>query len=185
MPDARAANSEVVDERDLVERARARDQEAFRILVDRHRDRAYALALRFLKSPDDAEEVAQDAFVRAWLALPGFRFEARFATWLYRIVARRAIDRLSVLRKRRERETPIEATIEPAVPEASRMDADARRLEELVAALPDAQRMVVAMFYYEDQSVERVAAAMGMPVGTVKTHLSRARQALREAWTKR
>src|SRR5438093_275851 len=84
-PRSKPESGTVPAERDLVDRARARDTHAFRLLVERHRDRAYSLALRMLRSPVDAEEVTQDAFVRAWAALPRFRGEASFGTWLHRI----------------------------------------------------------------------------------------------------
>ena len=83
----------------LVERARAGQEDAFRALVDRYRDRAYGLALRITRSPQEAEDAAQEAFVRAWNALPGFRSDASFGTWLYRIVARRALDRAMAARR--------------------------------------------------------------------------------------
>lgn len=173
------------DERGLVERAAARDQDAFRALVERHRDRAHALALRILRSSADAEEVAQDAFVRAWLALPQFRFEASFGTWLYRIVARRAFDRAAVLRGRRTRETDLEAGGQlPAAadPPGAEEGARARKLERLIADLPETQRAVLTLYYYEDRAVEEVARTLDMNENTVKTHLSRARAALRRAW---
>ena len=167
----------------LVGRAAAGDREAFRELVDRHRDRAYGLALRIVRSAHDAEDVAQEAFVRAWLALPRFRGDAGFGTWLHRIVARRAFDRLEEMKRRRGREAPVEAAEAlAAAPGGGGGAGRARRLERLVAALPPAQRAAVTLFYYEDRSVEQVAAALGIPVNTVKTHLSRARAALREGW---
>jgi len=169
-------------ERDRVARARAGDPEAFRELVETHRDRAYGLALRILRSPPDAEEAAQDAFIRAWRALAGFRGDARFGTWLYRIVARQALDRAAVLRTRRERERELDEArgVAAAAPEAGG-GIDRMRIEPLLAGLSDAQRAVVTMFYLEDRSVEQVAAALRMPENTVKTHLSRARAALRRA----
>src|SRR5512137_2911777 len=72
------------EEREFVARASAGDRAAFAWLVERHRDRAYTLALRIVRVPAEAEEVAQDAFVRVWRALPGFRGDAAFATWLHR-----------------------------------------------------------------------------------------------------
>jgi RNA polymerase sigma-70 factor (ECF subfamily) len=170
-------------ERDLVARARARDAEAFRRLVELHQDRAYALALRLVRIAGDAEEVAQDAFVRAWLALPRFRGESSFATWLHRIVARRAFDRLAQLRVRSGREVVLEEAALPAAPgEDPAARATARRLERLMQGLSPVQRGVVTLFYYEDHSVDQVARALGLPENTVKTHLARARAALREAW---
>jgi len=175
--------------RSLLERSRGGDQSAFRELVVLHQDRAYALALRITRSPADAEEVAQDAFLRAWLALARFRGDSSFGTWLHRIVARRALDRLDQMRSRRGREVGgeeaaarAEAAAAPPGAEDHETASRARRLERMVAALPVAQRMAVTLYYYEDRSVEQVAAIMGMPENTVKTHLSRARAALRGAW---
>jgi DNA-directed RNA polymerase specialized sigma subunit, sigma24 homolog len=102
-------------------------------------------------------------------------------------VARRAFDRLERLRTRRGREVGGEeaaALAERAVARAESPEAaaQARRLERMVSALPAAQRAAVTLYYYEDRSVEQVAAILGMPENTVKTHLSRARAALRAAW---
>ena len=192
-PESRDAREARV--RSLLERSRGGDQSAFRELVVLHQDQAYGLALRITRSPADAEEVAQDAFLRAWLALGRFRGESSFGTWLYRIVARRAFDRLEKLRSRRGREVGGEEAADLAeataatAPGAAGSGADgheaaarARQLERMVRALPAAQRAAVTLYYYEDRSVEQVAAILGMPENTVKTHLSRARAALREAW---
>ncbi len=177
--------------RSLLERSRGGDQTAFRELVVLHQDQAYGLALRITRSSADAEEVAQDAFVRAWLALARFRGEASFGTWLYRIVARRAFDRLERLRSRRGREVGGEEAVDLAARMAGTAGSGAvdheastraRRLERMVSALPAAQRAAVTLYYYEDRSVEQVAGILGMPENTVKTHLSRARAALRAAW---
>jgi RNA polymerase sigma-70 factor, ECF subfamily len=170
--------------RDLVARAQGGDETAFRALVVLHQDRAYGLALRITRSPADAEEVAQDAFVRAWSALPRFRGESSFGTWLHRIVARRALDRTEELKRRGGRE--LHVVDEAGLPEPAAGGRDAgdtlrdRAVRRLVAALPGAQRMAVTLYYYEDRSVEQVAAILGMPENTVKTHLSRARTALRD-----
>jgi RNA polymerase sigma-70 factor (ECF subfamily) len=172
------------EERRLIARAQSGDTGAFRELVDRHRARAYTLALRILRSTSDAEEVAQDAFVRVWTALPGFRGESSFGTWLYRIVARRAFDRAAVLRNRRAREQAEDQLPEAAA--SSGGDEDTLRaalLQRLVADLSPAQRSAVTLFYYEGRSVEQVSEILGMPENTVKTHLLRARAALRSAWT--
>jgi RNA polymerase sigma-70 factor (ECF subfamily) len=168
-----------------VGRAQQGDQDAFRSLVERHRDRAYGLALRILRSAADAEDAAQEAFVRAWQALPQFRGDASFSTWLYRIVARQSFDRLERLKRRRERETGLGEAGEIAAGDRRLEPGEeprARRIERLVGMLPETQRAVVTLFYYEDRSVEQVAAALSLPPNTVKTHLSRARARLRDAW---
>lgn len=167
----------------LVARARERDAGAFRELVEQHRDRAYGLALRILRSAEDAEEVAQDAFLRAWQALPGFRGEARFSTWLHQIVVRRALDRLETLKARRGREGVLDEDALPALdgPDPAAR-ATAMRVERLLDRLSPIQRAAVTLYYFEDQAVERVAEILEMPENTVKTHLARARATLREAW---
>ena len=167
-----------------VERARHGDEAAFEWLVERHRDRAFGLALRILRSRPDAEDAAQEAFVRAWQALPRFRGESSFSTWLYRIVARQSFDRLQTLKRRRERETVIEAAADRAAGASASDEAAwrAREVERLIDRLSPVQRAVVTLFYFQDRSVEQVAEALAMPENTVKTHLSRARAEMRQGW---
>jgi RNA polymerase sigma-70 factor (ECF subfamily) len=170
-------------ERDVIARARGGDEDAFRMLMDHHRDRAVAIALRITRSPQDAEDVVQQAFVRAWHSLGQFRAESTFGTWLHRIVARRALDRALQMKARRDREEDLDAATElPLATDETRDVLLIRRLEELMRRLTAPQRAVVTLFYWEDTSVEEIAGTLGMPENTVKTHLSRARAALREAW---
>jgi RNA polymerase sigma-70 factor (ECF subfamily) len=152
--------------------------------VDRHRDHAYGLALRITRSPEDAEEAAQEAFVRAWLALDGFRGEAAFGTWLHRIVARRALDVARARKAREARQTGVEHAEILAARDshATRDVLLAQRIERLAQGLSAAQRAVMTLFYREDQPVTEIATMLEMPENTVKTHLRRARAALREAW---
>jgi RNA polymerase sigma-70 factor (ECF subfamily) len=180
-PPARAASPD--PDAALVARAREGDAAAFRALVERHRDRAYAVALRITRSPAEAAEAAQEGLVRAWVALPDFRGEAAFGTWLHRVVARRALDRAEALARRRGREVGVEAALQEADGAAAPGDPlAAARLARLLGRLTPAQRAVVTLFYLEERRVEDVAAALGMPGNTVKTHLHRARAALRQAW---
>lgn len=184
-----SATTEAAADPDLALTGRARDgdAEAFRQLVERHRDRAYAVARRIVRFDADAEEVAQDAFVRAWKALPGFRGESRFSTWLHRIVVRQALDRAETLARRRGREAALDdapAAVAAVADAATDFEAThrARRLETLVDGLTPAQRAAVTLYYHEDHSVERTAELLQLPVNTVKTHLRRAREALRTGW---
>ena len=178
-PGARGA----VDDAVLVAQAQAGDPSAFRVLVERHQDHAYGLALRMLRRPEDARDVAQESFVRAWLSIGSFRGDAAFGTWLHRIVMRRALDRSDMLRRRGKRETGLDEAGElAAAGEEPAARERARRLETHLSRLTDAQRAVVTLFYWEGCSVEEVAHTLGMPAGTVKTHLSRARATLRESW---
>ena len=169
-----------------VARAQRGDERAFSWLVERYRDRAYGLALRIVRSPADAEEVAQDAFVRAWSALPRFRGEARFSTWLYRIVSRLALDRAAQLRTRASRETEIDDPEHLAASLSVPADTDRVEREQslslLLSHLTDVQRAVVMLYYLEERSVDEVSRSLDLPQGTVKTHLFRARKVLRNIW---
>jgi len=128
--------------------------------------------------------VAQDAFVRAWLGLREYRGDAAFATWLYRIVARRALDRAAILRGRRAREESLEQVEVPTVA-GDAPSRDSRRIARLLNTLPEAQRGVISLFYFEERPVAEIARTLQMPEGTVKTHLARARTALRQEWLRR
>jgi len=198
---ATGAAAEAAEEADWIERARRGDAEAFRRLVERYQDRAHGVAFRILGSAADAEEVAQDAFVRVWRALPAFRGEARFSTWLHRIVVRRAYDAAARMRRTAAREESLEALVErrgvepaggavigappagmpPGGPPGCAPEESGRSIEPLLRRLTDVQRAVVALYYYEDRSVEEVGRVLELPVNTVKTHLHRARAALRAA----
>lgn len=176
-------------DRALVEQARTGDAAAFRALVERHGDRVFALAWRLTGVRVDAEEVAQDALVRAWRALPGFRGESAFATWLHRIVTHVALDRRSQVARRRRHEVAVEDEVVEAVAAAASAVADAgedrvtaRTRLALLGALSEAQRTAVTLHYLEDRPVLEVARAMGVPENTVKTHLARARAAMRESF---
>jgi RNA polymerase sigma-70 factor (ECF subfamily) len=184
---ADASEARRVEESDWIRRARGGDPEGFRQLVDRYRDLTYEVALRIVRSPEEAEEVTQDAFVRAWRAIGGFREESRFSTWLYRIVSRRALDAAATARRRRERigdPVEVETLPDPAAGRAPNVT-DSLRLERILEDLAPVRRAVVTLFYLRERSVDEVAEILEMPAGTVKTHLYRARADLRRAWNRR
>jgi len=177
-------------DRPLVDRARRGDALAFGTLVERHQARVRGLALRIAGAPEEADEIAQDAFVRAWQALPAFRGESKFSTWIHRITTRVALDRRETVRRRAGREVGVEDEILAALPGAvvagaadggdDRMTARAR--VALLAELSEAQRTAITLHYFEDLSVIEVAQAMNVPENTVKTHLARGRTVMREAY---
>jgi RNA polymerase sigma-70 factor (ECF subfamily) len=154
-----------------------RSDRAFECLVARYRTKVYRLALSYVRSPADAEDLAQEAFVRLWRALPHYDGRASFSTWLY-VIARNAC--LSELRRRGVRPTTaLDDVAEPAAAAPEGTGADARMdCEALVETLPEPQRQVVRLFYLEDRSYEQVAEMLGMPLNTVRSHLHRARRRL-------
>jgi RNA polymerase sigma-70 factor (ECF subfamily) len=154
-----------------------RHAHAFELLLARYRRKVYRLALSYVRSPGDADDLAQEAFVRLWRALPRYDGRASFSTWLY-VIARNAC--LNEVRRRRLR--PTEALDNVAEPRAQGGAAHATDLrldcEALVEALPEPQRRVVRLFYLEERSYEQVAVALDMPLNTVRSHLHRARKRL-------
>ncbi len=164
---------------DLMARVAGGDEPAFRVLSDRYAVRAVALARRFLGSPADAEEIAQEALLRVWRAAPRWRAEAAFGTWFYRIVVNLCLNHM-----RRIPDASLEDADEPIDPgpdaqaRLERRD-DTLRLAAAIAALPPRQRAVVLLTYWEGLSNARTAEVIGTSVGGVETLLVRARKALR------
>lgn len=160
----------------LIQAGRA--EEAFERLVPAFRRRVFGLAYSLLRDRGAAEDLAQEVFVKLWRALPRYDGRGQLSTWIYAITRNAAI---SALRARRgavsmsdpavfEEAEHRSATFDPA-PEDS-------TLWRQVEALPEKQRQAVILYYQDERSVDEVAALMGLPVNTVKTHLHRARASL-------
>jgi RNA polymerase sigma-70 factor, ECF subfamily len=164
--------------------AEGRRDQAFERLLEAYRHKVFRLALGYVRDAADAEDLAQEAFVRLWRALPLYDGRASFSTWLY-VIARNAC--LSELRRRGLRPTTaLDGVAEPAAPAPASPGADARiDCEALVDTLPEPARQVVRLFYLEDRSYDEVAAMLGMPVNTVRSHLHRARKRLAATMTPR
>ena len=168
---------------ELVELARNRDRVACDRLVERYQGAVYRAAYAALRSAEDAEEVAQDAFVRAFAALDRYRGEASFKTWILRIVWRRALTRrrrnLWLLR----REPLVDLGTVPdrsESPEQQVASGDLhRQLRRLIAGLPRNLRDVLLLEQTGEYKYEEIAAMLGIPVGTVKWRISEARRRLR------
>jgi RNA polymerase sigma-70 factor (ECF subfamily) len=155
------------------------DRAAFAELVRRHQSRVRSVLRRLTRGDHAlADDLAQETFVAAWRNLRRFRFEARFSTWLYRIAFNAW---QSEARKRREvlLEDPEEAP--PLQPPSDDIPATVARLdlERAMEALSDGERAALAACYYADLSHEEAALALGIPLGTVKTHVLRAKAKLR------
>jgi RNA polymerase sigma-70 factor (ECF subfamily) len=157
--------------------AEGRQDRAFERLLAAYRGRVYRLALSFVREPADAEDLAQEAFVRLWRALPLYDGRASFSTWLY-VIARNAC--LNEVRRRGLRPTTaLDEDAEPAAGAVPAPPVDERLdCETLVEALPEPQRRIVRLFYLEERSYEQVAAMLDMPINTVRSHLHRARKRL-------
>lgn len=169
-----------MDDDGLLTLMKADDAAAYRLLVERHIDRAYALALRILRNLADAEDVAQDAMVRAWTSRHGWQSgKAKFSTWLYRVVVNRCIDL-----QRRPKTQDLDDVPEPADDGADSVTLIHRRqvyskLETAIAALPMQQRATLTLAYFDDLGNDDIAEILGTTVSAVESLLKRGRQGLR------
>ncbi len=177
-----------IDEKGLVRRAQHGDTDAFAVLVSEHQQFVYNLALRALDDAHEAEDAAQDAFVRAWMALPNFRGQAQFRTWLFRIVTNVCYNRAPRLRRELSAIGDEEVTELPdetpfgADPALGVEDAQRRAfLHRQIGSLPENYKVLVTLRYQQELSYEEIASVLSLPLGTVKTGLFRAKAQLREA----
>ena len=173
---------------DLVARCKDGDDEAFAVLVTRYRTRVFGMIARTTGDPAKAEDLAQDVFLRVHRGLPYFQGRARLSTWIYRIVANVcASERARPVRIEVPAEDPGDedrAPRELAVADAAFAGVELRdRLSKALAGLPENYRLLVAAHYLEGVQYEDLAETFGLPVGTVKTHLHRAKKQLRVLMT--
>ncbi len=168
-----------LDETDLVRQAATGDTSAFEALYRSNSGRIYALCLRMTANPAIAEEMAQDAFMRAWQKLPTFRGDAAFSTWLHRLTVNVVLSHRRTAARRRERmNTADELTTvdEPTQVRPGRsMD-----LEQAIAALPEGARKIFVLYNIEGYRHQEIASIAGVAVGTSKAQLHRARRLLRK-----
>jgi RNA polymerase sigma-70 factor (ECF subfamily) len=168
-------------DRECVALSQQGDRNAFSTLVRRYQDRVYRFILRMVGSHDEALELTQDAFVKAWQALPGWQPEAQFQTWLFRIASNTATD--SLRRRKVVEFVALEEDYEiaggSADPEAQlQAKQQMRALDAALKRLPHEQREIVLLRELEDMSYSEISAALGISEGTVKSRLARAREAL-------
>ena len=164
---------------ELVERARRGDREAFSVLAGRAVDRMYGIARLILRDAELAEDATQEALVRAWRDLPTLRDVERFDAWLYRLIVRACADSGRHHRRWRAEVTVLHA--EPSEPDRASELADRDQLERGLRRLTDAQRSILILNFYVGMSPAETAEALDIPLGTVKSRLHYAIEALRAA----
>ena len=167
----------------ILDKILAGDQSAYAGLVNKYKSYAYAIALKILQTKPDAEEAAQDAFIKAYNHLAGFNRESKFSTWLYRIVFNTAI---SYKRKSRYQFQSLENTVVEYQQEGEGLleKTDKKKyLNSAMARLNEADRTALTLFYLEEFSLEEIAAITGMQANTAKVRIHRARQRLADELT--
>jgi RNA polymerase sigma-70 factor (ECF subfamily) len=170
-----------LDDKLIAEKVLTGQRELFRFLVERHEKRVYALGISFLRNSDDASDFTQEVFIKAFRSLEQFEGASRFSTWLYRIAYNTALNKVSrrkeylSLAENFDAEssflTPEEETVKEAVRQAVR---------QAVSELPERYRICIDLFFFYERSYEEIEAITGDPVGTIKSHVFRAKKILRE-----
>ena len=181
-------------DRHIIERVLEGDRRAYAELVDRHKNKAMILALRMLKNQQEAEEALQDAFVRAFRALPGFQSKSSFATWLYRIVFNVCSTALNKRGKEffvsidEKEDDGLDSEI-PSGDDEPDIQAEGKELNEIVSSeieqMEGEYSSILTLFYLQEMSYEEIVSVTGFPLGTVKNRLFRARTLLRKAVARR
>jgi RNA polymerase sigma-70 factor, ECF subfamily len=171
-------------EDDIQQRLEARQHsEAFELVLERFKDKVFRLAFSMMRNETQAEDLAQDVFVKIWKALPGYHGGASLSTWIYTITRNTC---LTELKKRATRPTvslhaPEMEAATDSIGALQTTDADPgaeRDVAALLAELPEKYRQVITLFYLEQKAYEEVAVMLGIPLGTVKTLLFRAKKEL-------
>jgi RNA polymerase sigma-70 factor (ECF subfamily) len=171
------------DDAELVAASQAGDQDAFAQLVQRHQRRVFNLVFRMLQQYEEANEITQETFLAAWQGLSTFRGDSRFSTWLYRIAYNCCLKQL----EQRKRDKALQLAMQTeqiSAHDQINNELEAHDCQSLVrehlAMLPAKYRIVLVLRHLQDMTYEEMAEILTMPIGTIKTHLFRARNLLKE-----
>ena len=179
-------------DRQLVTRAQQGDKQAFSLLVEKYQRKLARLLSRFIRDPAEVEDVTQEAFIKAYRALPAFRGDSAFYTWLYRIGINTAKNYLMAMGRRAPTSTEIEAEEAEGFEEGEQLrdintpeslllsNEIAETVNSTIEALPEELRTAIQMREIEGMSYEDIAKAMDCPIGTVRSRIFRAREAIAE-----
>jgi RNA polymerase sigma-70 factor (ECF subfamily) len=182
-PDSTPVAADVVFDEDseLLDKLAAGDEVAFRMLVERHIDRAYAIALRIVGNAADAEDVVQDTMLKIWSHRGRWQHgRAKFSTWLYRVISNRCIDLRRKPRTENVETVPEVADGQPGAVEVIERNELNGMLELAMQRLPEQQRIAVILSYHESMSNGEIAEVMDTTVAAVESLLKRGRQQLRQ-----
>ena len=179
-------------DRQLVARAQSGDKRAFELLVEKYQRKLARLLSRFIRDPAEVEDVTQEAFIKAYRALPAFRGDSAFYTWLYRIGINTAKNYLMAMGRRAPTSTEVEAEEAEGfeegeqlrdinTPESVLLSKEiAETVNSTIEQLPEELRTAIQMREIEGMSYEDIAKAMNCPIGTVRSRIFRAREAIAE-----
>ena len=167
-------------DQELVSRTLAGNGEAFGTLAARYERAVYNLCLRTTRNIEDAQDATQEAFFKAFRGLRTFKTGAKFSTWIFSIAYHACCDRLAKARRFSSEELPERADPSPGPEQQLEWKDEAQRLRSAIDALPDKYRAVITLYHLQGQQYDEIATVLGLPMGTVKTHLFRAKELLRK-----
>ena len=169
-----------ISDQDLVAGALAGDGEAFGVLVERYERAVYNLCLRMLRNVEDAKDASQESFFKAYRSLRTFKLGAKFSTWILTIAYNASCDRLSKRKHDSGAELTDRADLGPGPAEETERADEARRLRRAIDSLPEKYRAVITLYHLQGLQYDEIALILGLPMGTVKTHLFRGKELLRK-----
>ncbi len=169
-----------ISDQDLIVGALAGNGEAFGVLVERYERAVYNLCLRMLRNVEDAKDATQEAFLKAYRALRTFKLGARFSTWILTIAYNASCDRLAKRKHDSGVELPERADQRPGPAEEIEREDEARALRRAIDTLPEKYRAVITLYHLQGLQYDDIALILGLPMGTVKTHLFRGKELLRQ-----
>lgn len=181
----------LISEEQLIKKAAAGDAEAFELLVIRYQTPVYRLCFRMLGNAEDAADLTQEAFLKAWRSLDGFQFKAAFSTWLYRLTSNLCLDHLRSAKRCKTlplivvSEDSEELAVDPPDPaplpeEHVILSEEQQHLQTALAALPSEERQLLTLRVINELSYAEIAELLAIKEGTVKSRLSRVRERLRK-----
>jgi RNA polymerase sigma factor (sigma-70 family) len=172
---------------ELVDQIRQGDEEAYRLLIERHKPYIYTLVYRMVEHRETAEDLTQDVFIKLYRSLVHFRGDAKFTTWLYRLTTNLVTDY-----RRAQRRRPYEAILDKMKnwlsnrneePEAKALLKEERQtVQHLLAELPDKYRLIIYLYHYKQLSYQEISNVTQLPLKTIETRLYRGKSLLKQKW---
>jgi RNA polymerase sigma factor (sigma-70 family) len=178
---------EQLTDEQLVDQIRQGDEEAYRFLVERHKQYIYTLVYRMVEHRETAEDLTQDIFIKLYRSLAQFRGDAKFTTWLYRLTSNLVTDY-----RRAQRRKPYEAIMDKMKgwfsnrqeePEAVALQKEERQtVHKLLSELPDKYRLIIYLYHYKQLSYQEISDITQLPLKTIETRLYRGKSLLKQKW---
>ena len=171
------------DDISIIKQIQSGDTRAYEVLVDRYKDMVFSIALKMLVNREEAEELAQDAFIKVYKSMHTFKGEAKFSTWIYRLTYNSCLDRIKKLKRSQSTVTLEEfsmgplSQIETVLDEMDKSDRQ-KSIEECLNLLPEEENLIISLYYFEEQSLDEISKIVNLNANHLKVKLFRIRKKL-------